>query len=122
MKRGFTLIEMLVVLAIVALLLTIVTPRMLGQLDASKDKVLRENLHQTREVLDKFYGDKGRYPESLSELVDKGYLRAIPMDPITDSNTTWIIEPPPTGYKGQVGNLKSGAAGIARDGSTYGDW
>lgn len=121
-RNGFTLIEMLVVLAIVALLLTVVTPRMLGQLDSAKDKVLQENLHQTREVLDKFYGDKGRYPQSLDELVEKGYLRAVPMDPITESTSTWAIENPPVGYKGTVGNVRSGAPGAARDGSLYRDW
>lgn len=119
---GFTLIELLVVLAIVSTLLLLVAPRYLHQLDASKDTVLRENLRTTRDVLDKFYGDMGRYPESLEELVDKRYLRAIPVDPVTESNATWLIVPVPAGYKGAVYDIKSGAQGQTGDGKNYADW
>jgi general secretion pathway protein G len=121
-RRGFTLIEILVVLAIVATLLTFVTPRYYGHIQSSKEVVLRDNLRTTREVIDKFYGDLGRYPESMEELVEKNYLRALPVDPITESNTTWQIVDAPIGYKGTVFNLKSGAPGNARDGKPYADW
>ena len=119
---GFTLIELLVVLAIVASLLTLAMPRYLNQLEASKDAVLRDNLHTTRAVIDKFYGDVGRYPESLAELVEKNYLRALPVDPITESSTTWQIVAVPSGYKGTVYDIKSGATSRSKLGQAYVDW
>ena len=119
---GFTLIELLVVLAIVATLLTLVTPRYISQMEASKEAVLRDNLQTTRQVIDKFYGDLGRYPESLDELVEKNYLKALPFDPIASSNATWLLTGVPTGYKGNVYSIKSGAPGTARDGKPYADW
>jgi general secretion pathway protein G len=85
-RRGFTLIELLVVLSIIALLLTLAVPRYFHSIDTSKEAVLSENLHIVRETIDKFYGDKGRYPESLEELVSERYLRALPHDPVTGSD------------------------------------
>lgn len=121
-KSGFTLIELLVVLAIVSTLLLLVTPRYFSQVEVSKEAVLRDNLRTTRQVIDKFYGDNGRYPETLDELVEKKYLRALPLDPITDSTSTWQTVAVPDGYKGAVYDIKSGAPGTARDGKAYGDW
>lgn len=118
-RRGFTLIEMLVAMAIIALLLTLALPRYFSGLERSKDAVLMENLKTTREVIDKFYGDNGRYPESLYELVEKKYLRSVPIDPVTNSNRTWIIIPPEQPYRGQVYDIKSGARGATRDGRPY---
>ena len=120
--RGFTLIELLVVLAIVAVLLTLVSPVYVKQIDASKEAVLRDNLRATRDVIDKFYGDLGRYPESLNELVEKNYLRALPVDPITDSSATWQIVDVPNGFKGRVYDIKSGAPGSDRYAKPYGQW
>lgn len=120
--RGFTLIELLVVLAIVSTLLLLVTPRYSGRVDQSRETVLRENLRTTRDVLDKFYGDLGRYPDSLQELVDRKYLRSLPYDPLTESSQTWTFVPVPEGYVGTVYDLHSGASGAARDGSNYADW
>lgn len=120
--RGFTLIELMVVLAIVATLLLLVTPRYFSQVETSKEAVLRDNLRTTREVIDKFYGDNGRYPESLDELVEKKYLRALPFDPVTESATTWQAVAVPEGYKGTVYDIKSGATGTARDGKPYAQW
>ncbi len=120
--RGFTLIELLVVLAIVAVLLTLAVPRYYSQLDASKEAVLRENLRATRDVLDRFYGDVGRYPESLDELVKRNYLRALPVDPITESSDTWLLVEPPEGYKGAVGDLRSGSPLSGKDGRPYAEW
>lgn len=119
--RAFTLIELLVVLAIVALLLTLAMPRYFQSIDASKETVLIENLRTTRETIDKFYGDTGRYPESLDELVERKYLRALPVDPITESTRTWVIVPPEDADKGNVYNIKSGAPGNTRDGRTFAD-
>lgn len=121
-SRGFTLIELLVVLAIVATLALMVTPRYLNHLEASREAVLRENLHTTRQVIDKFYGDKGRYPESLDELVETRYLRALPKDPITETSDTWQILPVPDGMEGQVYDVRSSAQGTALNGERYGEW
>lgn len=121
-SNGFTLIELLVVLAIVATLLTLVAPRYFNQLEASKEVILKDNLHSAREVIDKFYGDLGRYPDSLDELVEKKYLRRLPFDPITEADDTWLIINVPNGYKGNVYDLKSGAVGKSRLGQDYAEW
>lgn len=120
--KGFTLIELLVVLAIVATLLTLVAPKYFNQIESSKEVVLLDNLHTTRAVINKFYADIGRYPESLDELVEKNYLRSLPYDPIADSKTSWQIIAVPTGYKGNVFDLKSGAVGVSRKGEAYDLW
>lgn len=117
--RGFTLIELLVVLAIVALLLTLAVPRYFQSIDSAKETILIENLRITRETIDKFYGDTGRYPESLEELVEKKYLRAIPVDPIADSTATWIIVSPDDTSKGNVYSIKSGASGNTKEGKPF---
>lgn len=116
---GFTLIELLIVLAVIALMLTLALPEYFHSIGASKEKILAENLHVTRDAIDKFYGDLGRYPESLQELVDKHYLRSLPLDPITDSATTWRIVPPEEQFPGNVYDIKSGAEGTDRDGRPY---
>ncbi|MGZ3158649.1 MAG: type II secretion system protein [Burkholderiaceae bacterium] len=121
-RTGFTLIELLVVLAIVALLLTLAMPRYFQSIDTSKDAILRDNLRTTRDTIDKFYGDTGRYPKSLDELVEKKYLRALPLDPITDSTATWVIVPPDDADKGNVYSIKSGAPGNTKDGKPYADF
>lgn len=117
--KGFTLIELLVVLAIIALLLTLAVPRYFQTIDASKETILSENLHATRDAIDKFYGDTGRYPDTLAELVDKRYLRSLPLDPITQSATTWVIVPPDEQFKGNVYDVKSGAPGNDRNGQPF---
>lgn len=122
MKRGFTLIELLVALAVIALLLSIVTPRYFSSVSRTEETVLKENLHLMRDALDKFYGDAGRYPDSLGDLVTKRYLRSVPDDPITQSSTTWVVLPPADPQKGAVFDVKSGAKGIGRDGKPYDQW
>lgn len=120
-KRGFTLIELLVVLAIVSLLLTIAAPRYFQSIDTSKEVVLVENLRLVRETIDKFYGDNGRYPDSIEELVERHYLRNLPYDPITESTSTWLLLPPTSTAHGKVYDLKSGAEGTTRDGRPFGE-
>ena len=119
---GFTLIELLVVLAIVATLATLVVPRYFNQREAAREAVLHDNLRTARDVIDKFYGDVGRYPDSLEELVEKKYLRALPFDPVSESNESWQLIEVPTGFKGRVYDIKSGAQGIARDGKPFAEW
>ena len=120
--RGFTLIELLVVLAVIALLLTIAVPRYFGSLDRSKEAVLKEDLHQMRGAIDKYFGDKGKYPESLEALVSEKYLRSLPPDPITEKKDTWVVVPPQDTQKSGVFDVKSGAPGRASDGSAFADW
>lgn len=119
---GFTLIELLVVMSIIALLLTIAVPRYFHSVGKAREAVLKENLVQLRKGIDQFYADRGSYPSRLDELVDKKYLRSMPVDPITDSSTTWIIVPPTEPGASGVYDVKSGAGGVAMDGSHYGDW
>ncbi|WP_375212927.1 type II secretion system protein [Aquabacterium sp.] len=118
-RRGFTLMEMLVVLAIVALLLTLATPRYFGSLEKSREVALKENLRVMRVTIDKFYGDKGRYPEALQELVEAGYLREVPMDPVTESASSWVAVPPRQSDLQGVADVRSGASGQSRDGTAF---
>jgi general secretion pathway protein G len=121
-RNGFTLIELLVVMAIIATLLTIAVPRYFHSLERSKESVLHQNLALTRQALDKFYSDNGKYPDNLDDLVVKKYLRSLPYDPITESSTTWLIIAPESSDKGAVYYIKSGAPGNALDGTEYKDW
>lgn len=122
-RRGFTLIELLVVMAVIGLLLSLSLPRYFGNVDKAKESVLRQDLALMRDAIDKFYGDTGRYPDSLAELVAKRYLRKIPADPLTGHENTWIVEAPPGGGEsGSVFDVRSGAQGRAKDGSDYGTW
>jgi general secretion pathway protein G len=122
MRRGFTLIELLVVLAIIATLLTIALPRYFGSVDKSKEAVLKENLFQMRDAISRYHADKGRYPETLDQLATDKYLRKVPVDPVTDSVTTWITVRSEDPQKSGVYDVKSGANGKASDGSEYGQW
>lgn len=121
-KSGFTLVELLVVMAIIALLLSIAAPRYFHSVERAREAVLHENLATTRHALDKYYGDNGKYPDTLDMLVQKKYLRSLPFDPITDSATTWVIVPPDVPEKGAVFDVRSGAPGVARDGTEFGSW
>ena len=118
-KHGFTLIELLVVLAIVATLLTLTMPRYFQTIDTAKTTILTDNLRTTRDAIDKFYADSGHYPDSLDELVDKKYLRALPYDPVLDSDQKWLLLAPDDDSKGKVHDLRSAAPGHTRGGKAY---
>ncbi len=122
--RGFTLIELIVVMAIVALLTSIVAPRYFHSLQKSKETALLQSLTTMRDALDQFAADKGRYPESLLELAAARYIRDVPEDPLTGSRETWVELPPPTDMQaaGRVWDVRSGAAGRSADGRLYADW
>jgi general secretion pathway protein G len=104
--RGFTLIELSVVLAVIALLLLLVSPRYFGALDRSKDKVQAHNLLQVRAAIDQYHADRGRYPDSLEELVRERYLRALPVNPVSEA-VDWVLLPPPPGEVGAVFDLRA---------------
>ena len=116
MKRlkGFTLVELMVVLAVIALLLWVVVPDYMGRMRRAEEAVLQENLSLMRDALDKHYADAGKYPTSLEELVAKHYLRSIPRDPFTQSAATWVAVPPQDTRKGNVWDVRSGAKGYER--------
>ena len=120
--RGFTLIELLVVLAIVALLLSLAAPRFFPGIDSARETILADNLRNTRAVIDQFYADTGRYPDSLEQLVEKRYLRVLPQDPITESTSSWILVPPEDASKGALYSIRSGAPGNDRNGKPYSEW
>lgn len=121
-QRGFTLIELLVVMAVIAVLMSLAVPLYFGRIEVAKEVVLRENLHLMRDAIDKHYGDRNRYPDALTDLVTRRYLRRIPPDPLTDSDQTWITVPPPDPRNGKVFDVKSGASGNGKDGTPYGTW
>ena len=121
-SAAFTLIELLVVLAIIATLLMLAVPRYYSSVDRSKEAVLKENLFQMRDAIGKYYGDRGKYPESVEALAAEKYLRKVPLDPITESQITWVVVPPEDPQKGGVFDVKSGAQGKGLDGTEYSAW
>jgi general secretion pathway protein G len=89
-RKGFTLIEMVVVFALIGILVGLGLPQYKYSLVKGREAVLREDLFQFRKLIDQYYQDKGKYPVSLEALVQDGYLRSIPVDPITKSSSTWV--------------------------------
>lgn len=119
--RGFTVIELLVVMAVLAVLASLVAPRYMDRVDGARETVLRHNLVGLRTAIDQFYRDQSRYPQNLEELVAKRYIREIPADPVTGRRDTWVLKPPAEGGQ-SVFDVKSGASGNARDGTAYASW
>lgn len=118
-NKGFTLVELLVVLAIISLLLTIALPRYFSSVDKSKEVALRENLQVLRSGIDKYYADRGEYPAALADLVTQRYFRKVPLDPVTESSTTWQLLPSGDADKPGVADIRSGAKGKTRDGIPF---
>jgi general secretion pathway protein G len=123
-RSGFTLIGLIVVLTIISLLLTVAAPRYFQSVQRSKESALKQNLATLRDAIDKFYGDQGKYPDGLGDLVAKRYLRNLPQDPLTQSVETWIALAPPSDASapGQIYDVRSGATGSAADGTAYAEW
>lgn len=121
---GFTLIELLTVLAIVAVLVTIVSPRHLRTLERGREKALATSLAGMRDAIDQFAADRGRYPDTLEDLVSARYLRAVPEDPFTGRRDTWQIVAPPSdsAVQGGLVDVRSGSTSADRQGQRYAEW
>lgn len=104
--RGFTLMELIVVMTVIALLLSLALPRYLDALDRGKDKVQERNIGLVREAIDQHYGDRGRYPDSLDDLVERRYLRAVPLDPYSE-RPDWVVIPPRDATLGGIADIAS---------------
>jgi len=122
-QRGFTLLELLFVLIIVALLAGIVGPMLVGSISRARESTLKEDLYVMRKAIDDYYADNGKYPRELADLAEKRYLRGIPADPVTERRDTWvtILTDNDSGPKGIV-DVRSGSALAANDGTFYRDW
>lgn len=105
-RRGFTMIELVIVMAMLGLLLSLALPQYMATLERGREQVLQQNLAALREALDKFYGDRGRYPDTLEDLVTQRYLRAIPLDPFSEA-PNWVVVAPKDSAKGGVIDVQS---------------
>jgi len=125
-KKGYTLLELMIVVAIVGILVSLAIPNFQQSAMKAKETALKQNLFTMRAVLDQYYADRGDYPDSLESLVEGKYLRSIPVDPFTKSSTTWteIYEDQEEGDDSPAGiyDIKSGSDDVAGDGTPYKDW
>jgi general secretion pathway protein G len=133
-QSGFTLLELIIVIAIIGILATIAMPALKNVPVRAKESVLKTNLRTLRDMIDQYYGDKGRYPTSLEALVEEGYVRKLPVDPMTRSSDTWVpvyetIDPdhPPAETetdptKPGIVDVHSGSPLKSVDGAAYKDW
>src|SRR3990172_8199911 len=117
-KSGFTLIELMIVMTLIGILAAIAQPQFHQYTIRAREAVLKENLFTLRDVIDQYSADKGKFPDTLQELVDNRYIRKVPEDPFTKSAETWVIVPPDTG-EGGIFDVHSGSDLIALNGTPY---
>jgi len=126
-SRGFTMIELLVVLALIVILATMGMTQYRTSVIHAREAVLKEDLFRMRDAIDQYYADKNQYPSTLDALVTDGYMRQVPEDPFTRSRDSWATEPAPSDASNPtaepgVYNVHSGSDGTAIDGSKYAEW
>ena len=121
--HGFTLVELLVVLTLIAILASLVAPVVSGSIVRAKEATLKENLFILRKAIDDYYADQGDYPATLQQLVEKRYIRKPPVDPLTDRSDSWIeVRAEEDGKPGGVIDVRSGSEEKSSDGVAYRDW
>ncbi len=126
-EAGFTIIELMVVMTLIAILATIGMAQYRQSVIYARESVLKQDLFHMRDAIDQYYADKGQYPSTLDALVSDGYVRKLPEDPFTKSNSTWqtiAAEPDPNNAAAEAGvyDVKSGSEGTAIDGTKYSEW
>lgn len=119
-QDGFTLIELLVVCTLMGILMSIAVPMYQSSILRAKEAALAEDLSQMREAIDKYYGDTGKYPSSLTDMVEKRYIRSVPEDPFTNSSATWAVVEA-EGASG-IYDVMSGSGLVGRNGTPYSEW
>jgi general secretion pathway protein G len=125
--NGFTIIELLIVMTLVIILASVGMTQYRNSVTRAQEAVLKENLFRMRDAMDQFYADKNKWPGDLSELVSEGYIREVPVDPMTKSKDTWrteTAEPDANNPASTTGidNVFSGSEDSALDGSKYSEW
>jgi len=123
-EKGFTFIEIMIVLVIIGILVTLATPSFTTSVQRAREAALKENLFVMRDVIDQHYADHGEYPPSLEVLIEKRYLRKVPKDPITGTEATWVLvhDQNEDGMEAGIFDIKSGSEQAAMDGTTYNTW
>jgi len=127
-EAGFTLMELMIVMAIIGILATLAIPSFIGALKAAREAVLREDLHVLRAAIDSYTMDKQKAPQSLDDLIQDGYLRGIPEDPMTHSKDTWVTDTSETlssvdqTDSGGINDVHSGSEETGTDGQSYATW
>jgi general secretion pathway protein G len=126
-NRGFTLLELMIVMVIMTILIAIAIPVFKGIYLRSRETVLKTNLHSLREVIDQYTADKKKAPQSLQDLVEAGYFRELPIDPITGQRDSWVTEfsttvASPDQTDSGIVDVRSGSGNLSSEGTPYNTW